>query len=158
MLRIKARPAPSRTHGLGLFAVEDIYAGQVIWEFHPFFDQVMSKRKFISLCRGLDDKALEHVLSCTYKRKNRFYYLTDNARFINHDEHNANVVILDDHTEVALRDIRAGEELLENYFESYDADDFFTFELRNISMQDYLESCQPARRPHADSQHLSGQV
>ena len=59
-------------------------------------------------------------------------------------------------TEVALRDIRAGEELLENYFTSYDEDDFFTFELRNISMHEYLEFYLPARRPHAQNQHLSG--
>jgi len=156
MLRIKASPAPSSTHGLGLFASQDIYTGQVIWQYHPSFDQVMSKRKFINLCRTLDDDALEHVLSCSYKRNNKYYYLTDNARFINHDEKNYNLVLLDDMTEVALRDIRAGEELLENYFISYDEDDFFTFELRNVSMHEYLDLNLPARRPHAQNQHLSG--
>ena len=45
-----------------------------------------------------------------------------------------------DLVEVALRDISPGEELLENYFLSYDEDDFFNYELKNISIQDYLRS------------------
>ena len=156
MLKIKARPAPSATHGLGLFAGQDIREGQVIWQFHPGFDQVMSKRKFIALCRTLDDDGLAHVLSCSYKRNNKYYYLTDNTRFINHDVQHCNVMLVDDFIEVALRDIREGEELLENYFLSYDEDDFFTYELSNVTMHEYLDRYLPGRRIHAHRQHLSG--
>lgn len=38
MLRVDARKAPSRIHGVGLFAFEFIPAGFVIWEFTPGFD------------------------------------------------------------------------------------------------------------------------
>lgn len=158
MLRIKAFPAPSTTHGLGLFAGQDLREGQIIWQFNPFFDQVLGKRKFISLCRTLDDNALEHVLSSTYKRHNRYYYLSDNARFINHDEQRCNVMLIDDHAEVALRDIRAGEELLENYFLCYDKDDYFSFELRNQPLRDYLDFYLPSRGTYVKHQHLSRQI
>ena len=155
MLRIKAYPAPSGTHGLGLFAGEPVKEGQIIWEFSPFIDQVYSQRKFLSMCRTLCDVEIEHILSSSYKRNKKFYYLTDNTRFINHDEINCNVMLVDDKVEVALRDIEAGEELLENYFMNYDADDFFTYELRNVSVSDYLTRHISSRKSNVKNQHLS---
>lgn len=140
MLKIHAYVAPSDIHGIGLFAGEPIKKGQPIWEFTSFFDRVMNREEFLNLCRTLDDRALEHLLSYCYKRKNKYYYLADNTRFINHAENGFNVMLQDnDMTEVALRDIAPGEELLENYFLSYDEDDFFNYELKNVSIQDYLK-------------------
>ena len=141
MLKIHAYVAPSDVYGIGLFAGEPIKEGQTIWEFTSFFDRVMNREEFLNLCRTLDDRALEHLLSYCYKRKNKYYYLADNTRFINHTENGFNVMLRDnDLVEVALRDISPGEELLENYFLSYDEDDFFNYELKNISIQDYLRS------------------
>lgn len=140
MLIINAYVAPSHVHGIGLFAGEPIKKGQTIWEFNPHLDRVMQREEFLNICRELDDRALEHLLSYCYKRKNKYYYLADNTRFINHTENDYNLMLEDnDMIEVALRDIAPGEELLENYFLSYDEDDFFNFELKNVSMRDYLK-------------------
>ena len=99
----------------------------------------MDREEFLDICRKVDDRALEHILSYCYKRKNRYYYLADNTRFINHTVNGYNIMLEDDDlTEVALRDISPGEELLENYFLSYDEDDFFNYELKNVSIHDYL--------------------
>ena len=139
MLKVHAYVAPSDVHGIGLFAGEPIGKGQVIWEFNPHFDRVMDREEFLNLCKTIDDRALEHLLSYSYKRKNRYYYLADNTRFINHTENGYNIMLDDsDLVEVALRDISPGEELLENYFISYDEDDFFNYELKNVSIHDYL--------------------
>lgn len=141
MLKIHAYVAPSGIHGIGLFAGEPIKKGQIIWEFNAHFDRMMERGEFLNICRTLDNGALEHILSYCYKRKNKYYYPADNTRFINHTENGYNVMLADnDLTEVALRDIAPGEEILENYFLSYDEDDFFNYELKNVSIHDYLKT------------------
>ena len=127
MLVVETYLAPSKIHGIGLFASQFIPQGTAIWRFHPVIDHVYTKSKFLKICQGLegDEEALNHMLNSCYVRSNKCYYITDNARFINHAEHEFNLDLSDDETEVAIRDIHAGEELLENYFLCYDKDDFF---------------------------------
>ena len=138
MLTVKTHLGPSKIHGIGLFASEDIEVDTVVWQFHPFFDKVLSGNEFFRMCREFDVCALHHFLCSSYKRGDQYYYLTDNARFINHSPGSSNIGFMNDFSEVSLRKIYCGEELLEDYTLSYDIDDFFFTELLNPDPRHYI--------------------
>jgi hypothetical protein len=142
MLIVETYLAPSRVHGIGLFAANDIPAHAVVWKFKSFIDTVLPPERFLRLCREVDHFTLQHLMNSTYRRNNRYYYLTDNARFINHSTESCNIAFADDHTEIALRDIKRGEELLEDYTLSYDETDFFFSELVNPDPHTYLQGLE----------------
>ncbi len=119
MLLIKATVKPSKTHGLGLFADEDILKGARIWKFSPGLDLEILKTDFEKLSQAEKDIILFYGF---LSKKTDCYHLSfDNVRFMNHAKE-GNVVIdqtVDD-TEyplIARKDIQAGEELTQNYFE-----------------------------------------
>ena len=138
MLTVKTYLAPSHVHGIGLYAGEDISAQTIIWQYNCHIDRVFSMDLFLKTCDGLNDFALKHFLNSTYRRGGRYFYLTDNARFINHSEDRNNILFVDDFTEISLRDIKAGEELLENYLISYDPGDFFFHEINDPDPYHYI--------------------
>ncbi len=140
MLTVKTYLAPSKIHGIGLFAAEKIPAQSVIWKYNRFIDKIYSKQTFLKICHDLDPFSLRHLLNSTYKKNEKYFYLTDNARFINHSESQCNISFLDEYTEIADREIGMGDELLENYQLAYDVDDFFFQELFNIRPDDYLNT------------------
>lgn len=148
MLTVRTYLAPSRVHGIGLYAAERIPAQSVVWKFNPFIDKIFCEKVFIKMCRGGDRYSLQHLLNSTYRRNNKYFYLTDNARFINHNEQGFNIAFSDDYTEVSVRDIQADEELLENYFLSYDASDFFFQELQNPDPDFYLQRISGEKAHH----------
>jgi hypothetical protein len=96
---------------------------------------------------------LHHLLNSSYKRGGRYFYLTDNSRFINHSEF-ANITFADDYTEVSMRDIMADEEILENYFLSYDASDFFFQEVVNPDPLIFLNAILQQDKIHAPHKHI----
>lgn len=149
MLTINTYLAPSPVHGIGLFAAEFIPAGSTIWKFNRYIDKIFKKEVFLAICNRLDACSLRHLLNSSYCRGGRFFYLTDNARFINHSEQYDNVSFMDDYTEVALRDISAHEELLENYLAAYDKSDFFFQELLNPDPHQYITTLQLPGLSHA---------
>ncbi len=139
MLIVETYLAPSQVHGIGLFAAQDIPAHSVVWKFKDFIDTVLPPERFLRLCREVDNFTLQHLMNSTYRRNSQYFYLTDNARFINHSPDNRNITFVDDYTEIALRDIKQGEELLEDYSLSYDESDFFFTELVNPDPHIYLQ-------------------
>ena len=155
MLRVRTFLSGSHVHGLGLFADEDIKQGDVIWSFTPGMDQVFGPRKLISTCRDMDEEAMRYLCGHIYKRNNRYYLLSDNARFINHSDTDCNIAMVDEMTEVATRDIFAGQELLENYFISYDNDDPFFFEINGICVDKFLSMTKKERRILAQGKDIS---
>ena len=155
MLMINAYLAPSTVHGIGLFAKEYIPAGSVIWKFHSYIDKILSREKFLNICKTLDNFTLSHFLCATYKRNGNYFYITDNARFINHSEQGYNILFRDDYTEIAVRDIHAEEELLENYFISYDPNDFFCLEMKTQSSTQYLSLIESEQKCNAYNKNLS---
>jgi SET domain-containing protein len=122
MTLIKTRVAPSRIHGLGLFAVEAVPRGAPVWRFQPGFDQEFSPEQFAAL----PPLAREHTRwFCFVSRESGRVILSgDHACFINHAA-DANTGAppgaVPPVTTVALRDIAAGEEITCDYW-SYDAD------------------------------------
>lgn len=112
MFLIRTRVAPSTIHGVGVFAVDAVAAGTVVWRYDPAFDRVVTAaecaaappafRAFLDAYAypSADlDGAL--VLSC------------DDARFLNHspDPNTAERPF----ASVAVREIAAGEEITCDY-------------------------------------------
>jgi len=138
MLTIKTYLAPSQIHGIGLFSAEYIPAGKVVWKFNDFIDKILPEDEFVRTCRQVNPSTLQHLLSSSYKRNGKYFYITDNARFINHSEVLHNITFIDDFTELTLRPIYPDQELLENYFLAYDTDDFFCQEILDPEPSHYL--------------------
>ncbi len=124
LLLVKTELSLSSVHGIGLFANEDIPAGKEIWRFHRRTCEVFSFKDFVALCEEIPVVTIRNFMNYSYIKNNQIVYISDNTRFMNHDL-NPNVTFVDDLHEVAIRDIRKGEELFENYLLSYDKNDFF---------------------------------
>ena len=82
MLFVPTRLAPSPVHGLGLFALESIRRGTVVWRFTAGFDLDLDP----ALVQQQTQILRETLLHYGYidPRLNRFILCCDNARFINH--------------------------------------------------------------------------
>jgi SET domain-containing protein len=148
MLTVKTYLAPSSVHGIGLFAAELIPANSIIWQYNEYIDTIYPEDIFLNICRNIHQNTLEQLLNSSYKRSGRYFYLTDNARFINHSDV-ANIAFVDDYTEVALQEIKPREEILENYLFSYDDSDFFFQELVNPDPVFYLDNVLRKDGAHA---------
>jgi len=154
MLTVKTYLAPSSIHGIGLFATELIPANSLVWQYNEHIDNIYSEDHFLNICRNTLKNTLQHLLNCSYKRGGKYFYLTDNARFINHSDQ-ANIAFVNDYKEFALREIKPNEEILENYLFSYDESDFFFREIINPDPLHYLNTIYPMEKSHAQRQNLS---
>jgi len=108
MLTVKTYLAPSSIHGIGLFATELIPANSIVWQYNEHIDNIYSEDHFLNICQNTLKNTLQHLLNCSYKRGGKYFYLTDNARFINHSDQ-ANIAFVDDYKEIALREINPNE-------------------------------------------------
>lgn len=122
MILIPTRVGPSAIHGCGLFAAEPVPQGTPIWRFLPGFDHDFSPEQWAAL----PEPARRHTRHFCFVRQGDLHVILsgDHACFINHSETPSTGVPPDAAppvTTVALRDIRAGEELTCNYW-TYDAD------------------------------------
>jgi uncharacterized protein len=114
MMLVPTYVAPSRIHGLGLFAAAPIPAGTVVWRFAPGLDQVIPVERLDGL------PAPARAFLDRYAFESAFFpggllLSFDDTRFINHaDEPNI------DNTgseSLARHDIAADEELTCDYRE-----------------------------------------
>ena len=153
MLTVKTYLAPSAIHGIGLFAAESIPVNTVVWQYSEYVDKIYSGELFLHLCQNVNLCTLQHILASSYKRGGRYFYLTDNSRFINHSEQ-PNLAFKDDYSEVSLREINAHEEILENYLLSYDSSDFFFHEFADPDPLTFLNTIMQQDKSHAPYQDL----
>lgn len=124
MLTVSTFLDRSAVNGIGLFAREPIDRGHVVWEFHPAVDLVYTAERWAGILAGVSPAARQSLRRYSYKAGNRFWLCTDNAQFMNHGGRLSNIGNqADADVMVALRDIRAGEELLCDYYEYSDPDD-----------------------------------
>jgi len=148
MLMIPTYLAESGVHGIGLYAAETVKAGDKVWEFNREIDFVYDAQWMDRLfCQSL--QAFDYFCQYAYKRDNLYYYVSDNARFINHSQQ-ANIGFANDGDEIALRDINPGDELLENYLLAYDVDDCFLLEMYNVDLRDYFSLDESGRKEIVD--------
>ncbi|PKP62688.1 MAG: hypothetical protein CVT86_07165 [Alphaproteobacteria bacterium HGW-Alphaproteobacteria-8] len=109
---------PSGTHGIGAFARQNISAGSKVWVFDKGM-KVGERRELLALSR----EELRFALHGGYLHhpSGKFVWYDDGMQYVNHaGGSGANIGIrewtpLEQDNCTALRDIAAGEELLEDY-------------------------------------------
>lgn len=112
MLLVKTYVAPSRIHGLGLFAAERIPKGTRIWEFNPVFDRFITKAEFDALPQAARDFLRIYAYAWP-KDGDTLLFSADNGHFSNHSD-DANTIEEEPYA-IAARDILPGEEITSNY-------------------------------------------
>jgi hypothetical protein len=96
--------------GYGIFATEDIPKGTITWV-KDQLDRVFSPEEVSKL----SPPNYENLMKYTYRDKNgNYFFCWDLTRFINHN-HDANSMLTSLGFEIALRDIKKGEELTNDY-------------------------------------------
>jgi uncharacterized protein len=116
VLLVPVRFGPSRIHGLGVFAVDPIPRGTMVWRFTPGFDLDQDP----AMIDSLPPPARSSLLHYGYidPRLKRYILCCDDARFINHSETPS---LRSDFTgerhgvDIAVHDIAPGEELTLDY-------------------------------------------
>ena len=115
MLLVKTYLAPSRIHGIGLYAGEPIRSGTVVWRLHPAIDVELTDADLAALSAP----AREQIRRYTYVDlvRGKHVLCGDDARFFNHADHPNchDFPDADGGTTVAARDIGEGEELTSDY-------------------------------------------
>ena len=132
MLLVDTYIAPSKIHGIGLFAGADISKGTPIWKFNQNTCQIYWRKQFINICWDLSLPAILDLLNHSYLKEGNIYYLNDNTKFINHSL-TPNIAFQTTTLEVAIEDIKKDEEITENYSISYDQNDFFDLKLASYN-------------------------
>lgn len=114
MLIVKTQLKYSEIHGLGCFAAENISKGQTVWRFDEGIDLVFSESELQKFPESFVEFLRMYAYSPINETEKKYILCADNARHMNHDE-NPNLDETPEGLNVALRDIKAGEELTCNY-------------------------------------------
>ena len=112
MLHVRTFLAPSSIHGLGLFAAEPIEKGRLVFRFDTAFGFACSEAQFLTL----PSDARRFLLKYGWRRDGSWFCDIDDSRFTNHSA-TPNLLVTPENviTAHAARDIRAEEELTEDY-------------------------------------------
>lgn len=127
MYCVKTYVDKSHIHGLGVFAGEDIPEGTKIWEFVKGFDQVID----VNDAAKLPEIAQQYLDTYAYILNRKWFLCGDHGIYTNHSDvpntGPAPGAPEDDGYgyEVALRDIKKGEEITSDYraFDEVSRDD-----------------------------------
>jgi uncharacterized protein len=117
MIHIKYKLDKSDKHGIGLFADEDLQKGQLIYTASPLLDVNITQEQFDTLSDR--EKEEFHWWGFFDEHTQRWHVDFDVSKFINHFEEGT-VTQDTDHDDaylVAVRDVKKGEELTQNYLE-----------------------------------------
>ena len=130
MLFVKTKIGLSKIQGIGLFSDEDILKGTLVYEACLYLGRyldvvVWTEDEWNVLEKQLNEESFKQIKRCTYKHKkdNTYNFELDNTRFINHSD-KPNIAENTKGRDVAIRDIKKGEEILINYKMFYDKDYF----------------------------------
>lgn len=147
MLKVATYLDKSSINGIGIFAAEPIKRRQIVWEFNPAVDFVFTARQWKKKLASVTPHAQEALRRYSYKSNNKFYLCNDNSQFMNHSETLNNIINnnLND-AMFAMRKIAIGEELLCNYFEYSDEDDYHLSIIRSYLME-HSERPEPLPMP-----------
>ena len=119
MIHIEYKLKESKTHGVGLFADQDIKSGDLIYTPNPLLDINLTQEQFDSL----EPSEQEEVKYYGYfnKKMGLWHVAFEVIRFLNHGdpEKDTNVTQNEDMIMTATKDITEGEELLQDYSEIY---------------------------------------
>lgn len=123
MVHIKYKLDKSKLYGIGLFSEENLKKGQVVYTASPLLDVNITQEQFDSL----DEKEKAEIKYWGFwdEPNNAWHVDFDNSKFINHS-YNPTLTQDPKHRDaylIAARDIKAGEELTQNYLEFENEDD-----------------------------------
>ncbi len=112
MLLVRTQIRQSTIHGLGLFAIEKIQKGAVIWVFNPDIDTIHTDEDLSKLASACREQIRKYAYFDTFF--GAYVLCGDDSRFMNHSEDPS---CLDPHPSLvtAARDIGIGEELTSDY-------------------------------------------
>jgi uncharacterized protein len=115
MLLIKTYLAPSKIHGIGLFAAADTPADTKICAIHPSVDRVYTKDELMGIRSEIAREQLQRYAGVSADGE-QYVICGDDARFINHST-DPNCAFPPELKTLlfALRPIRKDEELTINY-------------------------------------------
>jgi len=113
MLRVKTFLSKSSISGIGVFAAEDAPKGTVIWSYSPVFTTVITP-EMLQRMSTAERMRLDTLNYYWIDSAGNYVISLDHDRFMNH-AFTANVESIDDFTDVAIRDIKSGEELTIDY-------------------------------------------
>lgn len=117
MLLVKTKIKESSIHGIGLFADEFIPKGTIVWKFTPGFDLTFTREQILAFPEILQIYFSKY--SWKSSLNNHYCFSSDNGKYFNHsDTPNTISEHRDGEPEevnIALKDIRPGEELTDNY-------------------------------------------
>lgn len=125
MMRVRCKVGDSQIHNQGLFAVQSIPAGTVVWSFSTIFDRPINEHVYSHAAKPEQVKLFQRGFRNPHA-PNVFVCVGDEAQFMNFPlpEHEPNVVVsgsVDGYDIlIAARDIEAGEELLVSPESDYD--------------------------------------
>jgi SET domain-containing protein len=123
MIHIKYKLRASDFHGIGLFTDQEIKKGELIYTASTLLDLNITQEQFDSLHQNEKDEILWWGFFDEPSQK--WHVDFDVSKFINHSKE-ATVTQDENHDEaylVATRDIKAGDELTQNYLEFESEDD-----------------------------------
>lgn len=115
MMTVRSKLKRSRIHGIGVFAVERIRKGAVVWRLDERFCVMIPEADLPSIHPTMR----KHIDTYGYPHMTRPGVIccdADNGRFMNHSN-SANTVFTEPSVARAARDIAAGEEITCNYAE-----------------------------------------
>lgn len=125
MLTVKTALAPSKIHGMGCYAAQDIEVNTLVWRFIPHVDQAFKKAEILALPHYVQAFLYPYIWK-SRSQTDCFCMYADNARYINHSE-TPNLQCIRAESKggyfaLAKRVIREGEELTWNYYQFDDID------------------------------------
>ena len=120
MMMVETELRPSSIHGIGVFLVEPVSAGQLIWRFDSRVDRIFSDAELKEMPERL--QTYLRTYSTLHAGLKLWVLCGDNGRHFNHSDHpntrSLGVAFGDD---VAADDLPVGTELTSDYREICDA-------------------------------------
>lgn len=118
MIYINYKILASKTHGIGLFADQEIKSGDLIYTPSPLLDVDITQSEFENLT--LSEQNEVQYYGYWNKKTQKWHVAFDAIRILNHGNSDvANVTQDEDMVMTAKRDIKSGEELFQDYVEIY---------------------------------------
>lgn len=131
MIHIEYKIKSSPTHGIGLFAGQEIKRGDVIYTTSPLLDIDISTEEFESLSNNEKKEVMYY--GYFHQKTQKWHVAFDAIRVLNHATLGvANVTQDEDMLMTALRDIAEGEEILQDYAELFLPDDEHFGRIQNV--------------------------
>lgn len=124
LINVEVKESP--INGKGVFALQKISKGEVVWKFDPSHDKILTVERFEELTKDEQESLKRVAYLSGSSGKYVFPPENDPALYTNHSRDNNLSVLVDENISpepyfVANKDIEIGEELTNNYTEFDDA-------------------------------------